>query len=173
MPETDLVRLAEKNNKTIYDVVRDQTLYDTEALLDAADLALEQKPTNLPKLQQLLDHAHVGMRYWGIVGCFLLGDAQSGQKVIADPSDEIRAMAAWLLVRTGHQEQGLACLTDLLKTRSYAIVSAFNVIDWIGDDAKPLVPFVRELEFKETYKNQYKYEIRMRDIVLDSFAKSQ
>ena len=173
MPETDLVRLAEKNNKTIYDVVRDQTLYDTEALLDAADLALEQKPANLPKLQQLLDHDHAGMRYWGIIGCFLLGDAQSGQKVIADPSGEIRAMAAWLLVRTGHQEQGLACLADLLKTRSYAIVSAFNVIDWIGDDAKPLVPFVRELEFKETYKNQYKYEIRMRDIVLGRFANSQ
>jgi len=173
MPESDLVRLAKENNTTIYDLVRDQKLYDVAALLDAADLALAKEPSNLPKLRELLDHDHRGMRYWGIVGCFLLNDAKAGQKAIADASHEVRAMAAWLLVRTGNKEQGYACLADLLKTRSYAAVTAMNVIDWIGDDAQPLAEEVRKLEYKETFRNQYKYEIRMKDILVNRFGNTK
>ena len=165
MPETDLVRLAKENNTTIYEMVRDPALYDVPALLDAADMALAKQPENLPALRELLNHDHAGMRYWGIVGCFLLNDAQSGQKVIADPSHEVRAMAAWLLIQTGNPEQGLVCLTDLLKNYSYATVSVFNVIDWAGDAAKPLLPVIRELH--------YKYEDRMRSTLVDRFEKSQ
>ena len=172
LPETERVRLASKNNTTIYEMVRDPAVYDLPALLAASDLALAKDPSNLPELHKLLDHADVGMRYWGIVGCFLLNDQQAGQKVIADPSHEVRAMAAWLLLRTGNREQGLACLTDLIENRSYALVSVLNVVDWIGEDARALAPAVQRQEFKETFPKQYKYEIRMKDTVLQRFGES-
>jgi len=172
LPETERVRLASKNNTTIYEMVRDPAVYDLPALLAASDLALAKDPSNLPELHKLLDHADVGMRYWGIVGCFLLNDQQAGQKVIADPSHEVRAMAAWLLLRTGNREQGLACLTDLIENRSYALVSVLNVVDWIGEDARALAPAVQRQEFKETFPKQFKYEIRMKDTVLQRFGES-
>lgn len=111
------------------------------------------------------------MRYWGIVGCFLLNDQQGGQKAITDESHEVRAMAAWLLIRTGNKEQGIACLTDLIDQNSYALLTVLNITDWMGENARPLLPTIQKLEFVESFKNQYKYEIRMRDIVLEGSGK--
>jgi hypothetical protein len=47
----------------------------------------------------MLDSPGVVIRYWGIVGCFLLDDQNAGLQCIDDDSHEVRAMAAWLLVR--------------------------------------------------------------------------
>lgn len=43
--------------------------------------------------------------------------------------------------------------------------------DWMGEDCRALLPAIGKLEFVESWKNQYKYEIRMRDIVLERFGK--
>lgn len=171
IPESERVRMAEQNQTTIYEMVRNPELYNVAALLDAADLALEENPDNLPELRKRLDNPHVGMRYWGIVGCFLLNDQQGGQKAITDESHEVRAMAAWLLIRTGNKEQGIACLTDLIDQNSYALLTVLNITDWMGENARPLLPTIQKLEFVESFKNQYKYEIRMRDIVLEGSGK--
>ena len=66
-------------------------------LLDAADLALEMNETNLLALRSLLNSPELGLRYWGIVGCFLLNDRQSALKCLKDDSHEVRAMAGWLI----------------------------------------------------------------------------
>jgi N-sulfoglucosamine sulfohydrolase len=71
LPESEMVRRAAENKLTIYEMVRDPKLYDLPALLDAADLALERNPDKLPQLEQLLESPDCGLRYWGIVGCFL------------------------------------------------------------------------------------------------------
>jgi arylsulfatase A-like enzyme len=171
LPETERVRLAAKHDTTIYEMVRDPSLYNLPALLDAADLALAKDPANAAQLRALLDHSDVGMRYWGIVGCFLLNDPQAGEIAIDDDSHEVRAMAAWLSVRSGKQKLGLECLQDLIQQQSYALLTVLNIIDWIGDEAKPLIPAIGDLKFKPLSPKQHKYKIRMRDIVLERFGK--
>jgi arylsulfatase A-like enzyme len=152
LPESEMVKLAAQNNTTIYEVARDRSLYNLPQLLDAADLALEENETNLLALRRLLNSPDLGLRYWGIVGCFLLDDTQSALKCLEDDSHEVRAMAGWLLLRSGDKRMGLQCLEHLLKENSYATLSVLNIIDWAGDDAKPLLPTIRALTLKNYEK---------------------
>ena len=146
LPESEMVKRAADNKTTIYQMVRDPKLYNLPALLDAADLALEEKPENLSRLEELLKSSDSGVRYWGIVGCFLLNDPKAGLQCLEDESHEVRAMAAWLLVRTGEKEKGTQCLANLLKSGSYATLSVLNIVDWMGDDGKALMPVVQSLK---------------------------
>lgn len=148
LPESEMVKLAAQNNTTIYEVARDPSLYNLPQLMDAADLALEENESNLLALRGLLKSSDIGLRYWGIVGCFLLNDTQSALKCLEDDSHEVRAMAGWLLLRSGDKKAGLQCLGHLLKENSYATLSVLNIIDWVGDDAKPLLPTVQSLKVK-------------------------
>ena len=148
LPESEMVKLAAQNNTTIYQVARDRSLYNLPQLMDAADLALEENESNLLALRGLLKSSDIGLRYWGIVGCFLLNDTQSALKCLEDDSHEVRAMAGWLLLRSGEKKAGLQCLEHLLKENSYATLSVLNIIDWVGDDAKPLLPTVQSLKVK-------------------------
>jgi hypothetical protein len=152
LPESEMAKIAAKKNTTIYEVARDQSLYNLPQLLDAADLALEENETNLLALRRLLNSPDLGLRYWGIVGCFLLDDTQSALKCLEDDSHEVRAMAGWLLLRSGDKRMGLQCLEHLLKENSYATLSVLNIIDWAGDDAKPLLPTIRALTLKNYEK---------------------
>lgn len=156
LPESEMVRRAAANKLTIYDLVRDPKLYDLPALLGAADLALAKDPANLPKLTALLDSPDCGLRYWGIVGCFLLDDVAAGQKCLNDESHEIRAMAAWLLVRAGDKKQGLRSLENLIREESYALLKVLNIVDWLGEDAEPLIPALKDIQF--TGKNTATYD---------------
>lgn len=145
LPESEMIRRAAENKLTIYEMVRDPKLYDLPALLDAADLALERNPDNLPRLEQLIESPDSGLRYWGITGCFLL-DAQPAQiaALLKDRSHEVRLMAAWLLIRTGEKEQGFQCLENLLRENDYAMLTAMNMIDWIGEEARLLLKCIPE-----------------------------
>jgi N-sulfoglucosamine sulfohydrolase len=145
LPESEMVCRAAENNLTIYEMVRDPKLYDLPALLDAADLALERDPDNLPKLEKHLGSPDCGLRYWGTVGCFLL-DAKPARidALLEDASHEVRIMAAWLLINTGEKEKGFQCLETLLRENGYAMLTAMNVIDWIGEEARPLLEAIPE-----------------------------
>ena len=57
-------------------------------------------------------------------------------------------MAGWLLLRSGNKKIGLQCLEQLLKENSYATLSVLNIMDWAGEDAKPLLPTVKALKLK-------------------------
>ena len=49
---------------------------------------------------------------------------------------------------------GLQCLKHLLKENSYATLSVLNIIDWAGDEAKPLLTTIQALKVQN-------YEARM------------
>lgn len=170
MPETERVRLAEQHGTTLYEMVRNPAHYDVSALLDAADLALEQDAENLPRLRTMLDSPDVGQRHWGIVGCFLLDDVEGGRKALTDASHEVRAMAAWLLIRSGEPAPGVQCLTDLIEQRSYALLTVLNLVDWMGDAGRELMPAVRALEFVDSYPHQHAYPRRMRNHLVERFG---
>lgn len=155
IPESEMVRRADEHNLTIYEMVRDPSLYNLPALLDAADLAMARDSDNLPSLQKLLESPDSGLRYWGIVGCFLL-NAEPVQidALLKDASHEVRVMAAWLSIRLGATQKGLDCLGDLVKTRSYALLTVLNAYDWIGEPVRPLVQALPEGDAFDNYENR-------------------
>jgi hypothetical protein len=74
-------------------------------------------------------------------------------------------MAAWTLVNTGEKEPGFQCLENLLQQNSYASLTVLNIVDWMGDDGKELMPAVRA--FKPSEKS---YEERMRDDLIQKHS---
>ncbi|TWU37923.1 Arylsulfatase [Novipirellula aureliae] len=158
LPESEMVKRAADHGTTIYELVRNPKLYNLPALLDAADMALEKSPANRDALMSLLSSTDSGLRYWGIVGCFLLNEQEAGFRCLQDPSHEVRAMAAWLLINTGEKEKGFQCLDNLLKTNSYATLKVLNIMDWIGEDARVLLPTVKELNL-ENYEERIQVSI--------------
>lgn len=156
LPESEMVKRAADNDMTIFDMVRDPKLYNLPALLNAADLALEINPKNLPKLKKLLNSKDCGIRYWGIVGCFLLNDASSAYTCLNDESHEVRAMAAWLLIRSGNKTEGFECLMQLIEDKSYATLKVLNIIDWLGETGEELIPQIKEVEGGNYEKNMLK-----------------
>ena len=149
LPESEMVRRAARNHTTIYEMVRNPSLYNLKGYLELSDLALQKDPENLPVLVRALKSKDCGMRYWGVVGCFLLSDQLSASQkkavagLLGDSSDEVRGMAAWTLVKTGYRKQAaLKCLRGMIREYSYALLSILNILDWMGEDARPLMPDV-------------------------------
>jgi len=149
LPEDLMTRRAAKHNTTIYEMVRDPDLYDLPAYLDAADLALAMNRGNLEILVDFLDHDDAGLRYWGTAGLLMLHD--SGPEAVSalksqleDEAHDVRAMAAWGLIRVG-EELGAAraCLIELLESHSYASMLALNIIDLTNDDLSLYLPAIR------------------------------
>lgn len=139
LPETERLRRAEAHDTTIFEMVRDPFLYDLPAYLDAADLALAGDPAHTEELLALLDQDDLALRYWGAIGLLAM-DAPAQRALDAldtllmDESHEVRVIAAWTLLRAGRTDPARAVLLDLLRTRSYATLSALNVLDRNVDD---------------------------------------
>lgn len=164
IPESEMVKRAADYQLTIYDYVRDPQLYDVPALLDAADLALEQSPKNQVALRELLGSSDAGVRYWAAVGLFLLNDPSHALQCLNDESHEVRAMAAWTLIRSDDQAAGFQCLQSLLEQNSYASLTILNMVDWMNEDGRKLMPAVRAFPAKEK-----SYEERMKKYLLKKF----
>ena len=169
LPESERVKRAQENNLTIYEMARDPKLYNLPMLLDAADVALEEDSKNISKLKEMLDHPDCGVRYWGMVGCFLLNETSVAEQGMQDESHEVRAMAAWLAVKNGQQEKALECLREMLDEKSYATLTILNLLDWMGDDAKLMLPYLLECDFSDK-KNRS--ENSMKNLLLGSWIKS-
>jgi N-sulfoglucosamine sulfohydrolase len=72
LPETELLNRSQSSGKTIYDVVQDSSMYDLIVYKKASSIALRRDPANLQLLYDYLEPADSGVRYWGMVGLFLL-----------------------------------------------------------------------------------------------------
>lgn len=138
LPEAEIDRRADENKTTIYQMARDQKIYNLPAYLDAADLALVRDAANKPKLQDYLKSEDSGIRYWGVVGYLMLEkeeltatDLTSVKPLLDDPCGEARAIASWVLIRSGEAKAGEDCLNEMIKHPSPTRLFALNVLDWM------------------------------------------
>jgi len=152
LPESEIVKRAEEAGKTIYELVRDPSLYDLKGYLQTAGLALAQNPANLPAFYRDLTNPDSGIRYWAIVGCFNLQqraplDMKIIRKRLSDKSDHVRAMAAWIVYRDGDKSTAQHCWNAMLKNSSYASLKILNIIDWIGAGTEPYADAIKACQF--------------------------
>jgi hypothetical protein len=83
LPEAMRMRRAAANGITIYEMVRNKTLYPLEAYLDASDKALARDAKNLDDFVKAMSHQDEGIRWWAIVGLHLLEkDAASANSTL-------------------------------------------------------------------------------------------
>lgn len=144
LPESMRMQRAKEHGVTIYEMVRDPRLYPLASYLDAADRALERNRNHMATFVQSMSDPDDGIRYWAVVGLHLLEDdagpaTETIQKALHDESDEVKIMAAWTLVKLGRKEAGLTCLRSLLNNGTTAERKLRNVLDWMKEDAVPLV----------------------------------
>jgi hypothetical protein len=154
LPEAERVRRATENQLTVYEMVRDAKLYDLPAYLDAADLALAQDPANRPKLSEFLHRPDSGLRYWGVVGLLMLGQADAAtqaalESVLDDPCGEVSATAAWVLIRSGNAGKAQTALAGLLQKHSPATLMVLNILDWAHVDLDPYLTAIDSLDLKD------------------------
>lgn len=152
LPESEVVRRSEQAGKTIFDLVRTPALYDVKAIQAAAARALRQDPRNIDQLYADLNAKDAGVRYWSVVGCFLLQestalDLDRIRQTLDDDSHHVRVMAAWILYRGGDKTTAQATWNQLLRENSYASLKVFNVIDWIGDGIEPYAESMKRCDY--------------------------
>lgn len=156
LPEVTMIRRAGAYNITIYDMVRDAELYDLPAYLDASDLALEGNPENIRDLCELMARDDEGIRYWAVVGLLMLDELDEGvvsllNVHLEDEANEVRAMAAWALIRADKEkERARACLRSLLEKGSDVTLLVLNIIDYLNED--PVI-------YKSAIPNDYESEL--------------
>jgi tetratricopeptide (TPR) repeat protein len=147
LPEKMRERRAAAHQMTIYEMVRNKDLYPLETYLDAADLALSREKSNLDTFVKQMSDSDEAIRWWAVVGLHLLAKEAEGanailQKALSDEAHEVRIMAAWTLIKLGDTENAMTCLDTLLFEEPKAASNTMmlhNVLDWMGEQAYPLV----------------------------------
>ena len=150
LPENELLQRAAAHRMTIYQMIRTPGLYPLPKYLAAADLALAPDPANLNALVEYLGDPDPGLRYWGACG-WVMARAQPPaavkalQACLSDTSPDVRAMAAWALIRSGNRKDGQECLISQLQHKDAATLRVLNIIDWMGGETSPYLPAIRAM----------------------------
>lgn len=151
LPENEMFRRAAEHKTTIYQMARDPKLYNLTAYLAASDVALAKNSANLKALTSYLADSDSGIRYWGACGLLMEDKLNAAAlnaliKCLNDESHDVRAMAAWALIKAGEEKRGQDCLVQLLNQESYATLKVLNIIDWMGVDTAPYLPAIKSLK---------------------------
>lgn len=168
------------------DVLATDAAYDFPRIFAAAEVASLMEPSATPQLRAWLSDPDSGVRYWGAMGARMRGrpgvQALHAELVRAldDASASVRIAAAGALALHGEPADlpralnTLQACADPTKTSAYAGVAALNVIDELGDKAKPLVPFLRDLPTVDphTRARGNDYVHRLRAHLLTKFGES-
>jgi hypothetical protein len=153
LPEHEMHRRAMEAECSPYVIGQDPNSNPIEALVDAADLASQMDPSNVPELTRLLDHEDVALQSWGMLGLRMLEvktfDAdvvERIRRVTNDPQRSIivRIPGAEMLIRLGETEVGLQVLTKGLQDEStFARLSAICACARLGKVTRPLAPVMK------------------------------
>jgi N-sulfoglucosamine sulfohydrolase len=161
LPEGILVHRVAEKKTTIYDFIRDPLLYDQSGYMQAADVANFAKPTDLPKLVEMLNSGDAGYRYWGLIGCIQLGQQAATPEVLGlmdklittDIKDEdtldVRVTAALYLSLINHEKTAaLRSLAEVIAGapgKSPGQGRAWANVFLLGTQAKEIVDLLKPM----------------------------
>jgi len=158
IPEAEMHTRAQ--GRTPYDLALENSRYDVEAALAAANLASQGNPRNVNRLQRLLRSPDSVVRYWGATGLAILGrSARPARAALMrasrDTSANTRIAAAEALLAIGGTRRALAVLRASAQSVDvWERLAAANVLDLAGDKARPLLKILRGVVSKES---EYSY----------------
>jgi len=144
LPEAEMVERA--SGDSAYELAQDGISYPLERLLETAELAAKRDPTTIRELVARMADVDAGVRYWAATGCVALGAAAAPaleplEKLLKDPSVDVRIAAAEALCGLGEAEAGVATLAHALThPNRFAVLHAAGALDQIGSVAALAVP---------------------------------
>lgn len=134
-----------------YDASRRPGAYPLDRIFDLAMIASSRDAEKLPALLEALDDQNEAVRWWAAQACTVLGKkAAVGEKALrarlSDDSLTVQVVAAEALAKLGHLDAALPVLERVLLQDSspFAGLQAANVIDRIGEQARPLLPLLQK-----------------------------
>ncbi len=172
VPEAMFEELA--GDFTLYEYARRGT-YDLPRIVEAAEMASLGDVNNLPALLQHIEDPNPVLRYWAIVGCTILGqEAVSAKKglraSLLDTHPSVRIAAAEALYKLKEKGGVLEVLTSALEEPDKMLrVQALNVLEQMGEDARPSIEAVGKLLSSGTMEDQ-DYDKRIAKGMLDKFG---
>lgn len=126
--------------------------YPLQQVMDLAALAAQADPANLGAMRAALSSERPVLRYWGAMGCVMVGEAAKPARgdlqaaMRRDPSPQVRSAAAEALARMGDAEEAVAVLAGLMSAEQSDPVRlrAINALTLLGEAARPALPQIRE-----------------------------
>lgn len=123
---------------TVYDYVHDES-FPYDKVLDLAMLAGDGQVANLPALRAALQGEHPVLRFWGAVGCTILGKesapaASQLKRMLDDPNETVQLAAAEALFQQGDKAAATSTIIRILSQTSDEIVAleALNLTAALG-----------------------------------------
>ena len=153
LPEYEMLSRAE--GKTPYDVAFDRQANPVSSLIDAALLANNRDPANVAELAERLDTPAPAIRFWAAIGLVALGKqaepAQAAlEKALSDDAPNVTIAAAEALCNLGEVDKAMPVLLAGLEHDSPLIrLRAINVLDRLGEEARPAIQAMRDAEMKD------------------------
>jgi len=155
IPEPELIRLQQKYQASVYDIVR-MNAYPVERLMK---LSVLWKTAGNPvsELKSALKDKNAVIRYWGVYGLINAGEKDvfiknEIEKLLDDESGIVRIISAYALTQMGDFETGLNQLAKEMRQgehtkRAYAIY----YISQLGSKASALLPELLKYTETESY----------------------
>lgn len=146
---------ARSKGSTPYDVGHDERRYPFVKIFNTAELASSLAPDALPQLREAMNDADNAVRYWGVMGFLMRGQAAVRgattelKKAQGDSSPAVRVAACWALAEHGAAAevgpalQRLGELAHWGKNDVFTALAALAVIDHLGMKAAPLRDVVK------------------------------
>jgi len=133
-----------------YDATRAPGAWPVERAFDMAILASAKDPKNLPELIRELDDDSEPVRWWAAQGCAMLGEKAASatavlERRLKDPSGAVAVASAEALARIGKPDLALPVLEHWIKRTGATVRQAGNVLDRLGEIARPALPAMKEV----------------------------
>lgn len=157
VPESELADLAGK--ATVFEAVRgDNALYSRDVLRRFAELKERSDPR---------DEKNAVLRYWRVTRLGEAGDVELLKSLRNDPNASVRVAVADALARAGQPELALPMLRAELKSdNEYLRLAALNVLDRMGDKARPALA-----DFRTALKDANQYVVRVAEHAVQTLEK--
>lgn len=143
LPEGEMIR--QSSGSTSFSMVR-KSGFPLEEIIKIAEIASEQNSENIPVLIKALNNEQEAVRYWAATGLAILGKkAKPAEnillKALKDNAADVRISASEALCNLGREKEALIVLISELKNNnSKTALHAANILDVIGQKAKPVLP---------------------------------
>lgn len=131
-----------------YDASHKEGAWPVERVFELANFASDRNPANLPKLIEALNDPSEPIRWWGAQGCTMLREKavpaeETLRRRLEDWSGSVQVAAAEAMARIGKIDAALPVLERCLKTGGPVSVQAGNVLDRLGEAARPSLPVMK------------------------------
>lgn len=174
LPEAMMLSVNQEGH--LYEYAQSEQ-YEFDKILEAAETSTLRDPEKWDQVMSFLEDDNAVVRYWGMTGCVILNEQAKSivpkikEMAANDPEISVRIAAAEALYGLQEVDEALSTLIAALDSDNMmARVQALNVLELMGEAAKPALNKVREI-IPEDPQNR-NYDIRAGRRLLDKFETS-